>query len=403
MGRVSDGRRFVATAKQVVGGVLLWCVGVSSADAIAGPPVRQPFVHPGIFTSQAELEAIRHRVAAGDPNDPMVTGYQSTMATRFADVHFVPQPVAHVKRGDRKPKDSPTLERDSAMTAYTLTLRWVVVGDTAARDEALHIMNVWADVFESDDGDINRFLDSSWVLAPWCAAGELMKYAVVDGKHAGWPEVRQQEFTAMVRKLSDISVGIFDPKYAPGNWQTSASLGNMEAGIFLNDPALYARARDYQLKNIPKVLLKAGYCNEIFRDAWHGTVSLTGALQAAEVGRHQGDLSIYNAKYDGQADPRLLVCLRWYANPFRGIPVHVPPMGGAKWKPKPWEFVDDAMRSTGGWEMGLNFYQNIEPSSDLAGFKDAVLTHYRPSGQDNALFIESDSLTHGDLSRGAPK
>ena len=364
----------------------------------AAAPVRQPFAHPGIFTSQAELDVIQRRLAANDPADATVAGYRSTMATKFGDVAFVPQPVAHVRRGDRKPVDSPVLERNSAMTAYTLTLRWAATGDAAARDKAQQVMAAWADTFVSDDGDINRFLDSAWVLAPWCAAGELMEHATIHGRPSGWAADRVAKFKAMVAKLSQISVGIFDPKYPPGNWQTSASLGNMEAGIFLDDPALYARARDYQLKNIPKVLLAPGYCNEIFRDPWHGTVSLTGVLQAAEVARHQGDLSLYHARYDGQADPRLLVCLRWYADPFRGVPVDVPPMGGPKWKPKPWKYVGNtAVRSTGGWEMGLTFYRDIEPSPRLAGYADAVLTRYRPSGQDNSLFIESDTLTHGDL------
>ena len=35
--------------------------------------------------------------------------------------------------------------------------------------------------------------------------------------------------------------------------------------------------------------------------------------------------------------------------------------------------------------------------ADGAEVVDAVLTTYRPGGHDNALFIESDTLTHGDL------
>ena len=371
---------------------------VSTGTAAAADPVPRAFAHPGIFTNRAELSVLQQHVAAADPADATFAGYRSTMATRFADVAFTPHPVAHVRRGDRTPVDSAVLERDSAMTAYTLTLRWAATGDAAACGKAQAIMDAWADVFVSDDGDINRFLDSAWALAPWCAAAELMEHGTVRGRHAGWPPPRVARFKAMVRKLSDISIGIFDPKYAAGNWQTSASLGNMEAGVLLDDPGLYSRARDYQLRNMPKVLLKAGYCNEIFRDPWHGTVSLTGVLQAAEVGRHQNDLSLYHARYDGQADPRLLVCLRWYADPFRGIPVNVPPMGGPKWKPKPWQYVGNAaLRTTGGWEMGLTFYRDIEPSAGLDGYADAVLTRYRPSGQDNALFVESDTFTVGDL------
>jgi hypothetical protein len=71
-------------------------------------------------------------------------------------------------------------------------------------------------------------------------------------------------------------------------------------------------------------------------------------------------------------------------------------MGGARWKPNPWSFVA-ASRNAGGFEIALNFYQWIEPSDNIAEFRDAVLKTYRPSGQDNSLFIESDTLTHADL------
>ena len=376
--------------------IVAWCLlrgALSPAQ-----PVSQPFIHPGVLTSQTELEVIQKRIAGADPQDTTFAGFQSTMKTKFADLGYVPRPSPRIKRGDRKP-DGPTSMREAAMTAYTLTLKWAATGDRAACEKAQSIMAAWADVYEGSDGDINRFLDSSWVLAPWCAAGELQLYATVNGKPALWKADQVAKFKTMVRRLSDTSRQIFDPKYPPGNWQTSASLAAMSAGIFLDDPALYSEGRDYQLKNIPKVLLKEGYCNEIFRDPWHGMVSLTGLLQAAEVGRHQGDLSLYHAKYDEQSDPRLLVCLRWYADPLRNIPVDVPPMGGAKWKPKPWQFTagGNAARSTGGWEIGLNFYKYMEPSPNLDQYEDAVKKSYRPSGQDNALFIESDSMTQGDL------
>jgi hypothetical protein len=376
--------------------LIVWLCMTGVAMARAAP---QSFIHPGVLTSQAELEVIQKRVAAADPRETTYAGYLSTMKSRFADLNYQPLPAARIKRGDHKPQDGPSRMRDSAMTAYTLALKWAATGDLAARDKAQQIMAAWADVYQGSDGDINRFLDSSWVLAPWCAAGELMLHARVNGKGSDWPPENVAAFKVMIRRLSDTSRNIFDPKYAPGNWQTSASLAAMAAGVFLDDRQLYAQGRDYQLKNIPKVVLNPGYCNEIFRDPWHGMVSLTGLLEAAEVGRHQGDLSLFRAKYDGQSDPRLLVSLRWYADPMRGVPVDVPPMGGPKWKPRPWRFVagGNAARSTGGWEIGLNFYKYIEPSRGLQPFEDAVLKSYRPSGQDNAIFIESDSLTQGDL------
>ena len=53
-------------------------------------------------------------------------------------------------------------------------------------------------------------------------------------------------------------------------------------------------------------------------------------------------------------------------------------------------------RNTGGFGIALDFYTNVEPTPGRDGVRRAVLTTYRPSGQDDAIDIESDTLTHGD-------
>ena len=151
---------------------------------------------------------------------------------------------------------------------------------------------------------------------------------------------------------------------------------------------------------MPEIIKKEGWCNEIFRDSWHGGVALTGTIEAAKVGRHQNDLSIYQAKYDGQTEPRIVVALRWYANPLRGILSEpLPAMGGGSLhKDAGWRYdARGASRSTGGFEMALNYYTRIDHQPGLEGFKDMVLRFYRPSGQNNSLFLTSDTLTHGEL------
>ena len=62
-----------------------------------------PFVHPGVFSSQNELETMRRRLATRMPSDPMVAGCQSVMASRYADVNNQPEPVAIVTRADKSP------------------------------------------------------------------------------------------------------------------------------------------------------------------------------------------------------------------------------------------------------------------------------------------------------------
>ena len=383
--------------------LLATCLSAATLFCLLASPAtaeNKPFNHPGLFTSQAELAAIQKRVASKNPDDPIYAGYVSTTATRFADADFQPEVIAQVKRmGLGQVVDPPVKQRDSAMVSYTLALKWATAGDAAARDKAISIMDAWADGFERNVGDENRFLDSAWVVTVWCAAGELIRYAEVGGKTADWPAERVDKFKAMIRNLEAESSQIIVRPFNPGsNWGTSSMLGDMAAGVFLDDRAMYERGRNALLKYLPNIIKKDGYCNEVFRDPWHGIVALTGTIQAAEIGRHQDDLSVYHATYEGQDEPRLLVSIRWYADPLRGIPVAMPPMGGARWKPEPWEFnATKSSRNTGGFEMALNFYEWIEPRDGLGEFRDAVLKTYRPSGQDNSIFIESDTLTHGDL------
>ena len=373
--------------------------GADGPATAAGTPTT--FAHPGLYTSAAEVAALQRRVAAGDAADPVVQGWRSTMATRFADVAYEPHPVAVVRRGkDYASKtDPPAMEREAAMTAYTLALRWAIGGDTAARDKAIAIMDAWSGVFEDHAGDENTYLDCSWVTPPWCAAAELVRYAKVGGRTADWPADRVERFRTMVRKLNAQSSKIITrPFNSHSNWGTSSMLADEAAGVFLDDSAVYARGRDALLKAMPFVLLKGGWCNEVFRDSWHGTVALSAVIQAADVAAHQGDLSIYHARYDGQADPRLVVCLKWYGQALRGVPMPLPPMGGAKWKPQPWVYHGGhASRNTGSFEVALDFYTHVEPTPGLEGFGQMVLDTYRPSGQDNGIYIESDTLTSGGL------
>lgn len=369
------------------------------ASAAVAQPAPQTFRHPGVLISQAELDAIRKRVAAAGADDPVFAGFVHTMTTRFGDDTFKPQPAARLKRGDAKPDDSLSRLRTSGLTAYTLALKWAATGDASARDAAIRTVDAWAEVVVACEPDTPKSADASWALLPWCAAGELLERGKFDGQGSGWPADRASRLKSMVRVLSTASRPLFDPRLAPTSSQASAALGGMAAGVYLDDANLYAEARNFLLKQMPKLLTKAGYGNEIYLDPWQGTAGLAAIVQAAEVGRQQGDLSLFQAKYDGQDEPRVLVSLKWYADPLRGVAVDVPPMGGPRYQPRPWRFVAAAntARTTGGWEIGLNFYKYIEHRPGLDEYEDAVKKTYRPSEQQTTTSVQSDSLTHGEL------
>ena len=364
----------------------------------------QPFVHPGIFSSQNDLETIRRRVASHNPNDPMVAGWKSVMDTKYNNLNYQPQPVAIVTRADKSP--SPVNERDAACVSYVLALRWVLSGDEAAKTKAFSVMKAWADVFQDHEGDVNTHLDSAWVVTVWSAAGELLRYGKYMGRGANWPAADMDKFSEMIRHLEAQSSHILTDaqwKNHNGNWDSSAMLGDMAAGVFLDDHAMYERSKGLLLEFMPQMLHKEGWESEVFRDPWHAGVTLTGIIEAAEIARHQGnDTSIYDAKYDGQTDPRIVVCLKWSSNPLRGIPSGPMPafnIGPAYLhKVAGWHYnAKGATHNTGAFEMALNYYTRLTHLAGMDDFKDMTLHYYRPSGQDNSLYITSDTLTHGDL------
>ena len=262
------------------------------------------FTHPGIFSSQSELETIRRRVASHNPNDPMVAGWQSVMASRYNNLNYQPQPVAIVTRDNKSP--SPRDERDSAMVSYVLALRWVLSGDEAAKTKALSVMKAWADVFQDHQGDVNTHLDSAWVVTVWSAAGEILKHGRYLGRSANWPAADQEKFSdddpAAGGTIRRTSSSMHNGRGHTGNWDSSAMLGDMAAGVFLDDRTMYERGKSMLLEFMPRMLHKEGWPTEVFRDPWHCGVTLTGIIEAAEVARHQGnDTSLYEAKYDGQS------------------------------------------------------------------------------------------------------
>jgi hypothetical protein len=93
--------------------VIVWLCTTGVAMAQATP---RSFIHPGVLTSQAELEVIQKRIAAADPRETTYTGYLSTMKSRFADLNYQPLPAPRIKRGDHKPQDGPSRMRDSAIS-----------------------------------------------------------------------------------------------------------------------------------------------------------------------------------------------------------------------------------------------------------------------------------------------
>ena len=364
----------------------------------------QAFSHPGIYSSQAELDAIRTRLAQNYASDAMVQGYARLTSTSRpnstyspADSNYTPEPSSVITRAGNSPV--PAQEREDASAAYTQAVIWLAKGSSAARDKAIQIMMAWANLNPTRGTDQGDTLDAAWVCSEWAATGELMEYATYNGEGSGWLSSDITTFKTFVANTATKATGVYSIN-PDSNWGVSGVLAEMAAGVFTDNRSLYNDG----LARLPAirsdVITSSGATNEISRDPWHGTISITGLIQGAEVARHQGDQSLYLAKRSASdADPAIVLALRWNANPLQGIAQTLP--DGTTYNAVVRSLTGPNSNGTaeqsGGWEMAMNYYTYVHPTINLQNFRNMVLTQYRSSNQPDPIWLSSDTLTHGDL------
>lgn len=245
------------------------------------------FAHPGVLSSQAELDALKEAVQTSNGH-PQVAGYARMADETLGNLDYTPTPYANVHVIASGVGDEERAFRQDAHALYIHAIKWVVTGDDAHRDKAIEIADAWGNTFESLIPEENKpnqpTLEASWALPIWIAGAEILKY--YDNEVSGWSSA---SFETFVQK---VLVYVNGPIYQTANWLISKDLSLMSAGVFLNDAALYNEGYNHVTGQIDDIST-TGQIPELTRDFVHSQYVLIGLAQCAEVAYQQGDEGLF--------------------------------------------------------------------------------------------------------------
>jgi fibronectin type 3 domain-containing protein len=238
-----------------------------------------PFVHPGALHTQADLDRMKAKVAAG--TEPWKTSYDTLANSPWAQTWWPAYDVDYIVRGSSG--NNYTRSQQDAQAIYELALRWKITGDTAYADHAVAIANVWSGLL-GVTGDTNSALAAGICGYLFASGGEILS------TYPGWNATDKQAYKDMMMRVFypanfDFLWRHFDTFWRTGgnthyrlNWDTDNMASMAAIGILCDNKAVYQQAVDY---------FKSGSGNgQVQRAAWY--VHPDGMAQTEEVGRDQG-------------------------------------------------------------------------------------------------------------------
>jgi hypothetical protein len=268
--------------------------------------------HPGIFSSQADLDFIKSTVNVGG-SSPMVAGYQVLASDPRASLSYIPTPFAIVDGVPSGSSPSEDAFRNDAHAAYIHAIMWIVTGNTAHKNKAIEIYNAWSYVFTSLRVYSNhqQTLESSWALPIWIAGAEIIRF--YNNGAADWSAADVSQFLFFVDKQFQIVTAYTS---TTPNWHISQTLSIMATGVFHDSVALYQTGYVRMQKDIDGILPN-GDVPELARDFEHSQYCLIGLTQGAEIAHQQGSDSLWT-RTNGASSPRLLMCSESYVKCLMG-------------------------------------------------------------------------------------
>ena len=272
------------------------------------------FRHPGIFLTQARLDAFK--AATNATTDSVIKiGYQAVLDDSRSESTYAHQALSNVQVVGSAIGPQEARYKNDAQAAYLNALRWVKTGDTAHRDKAIAILNDWARTFRtysvaSGTDSAQVWLEAAWMLPVWVSAAEIIRHH--NNGEAGWSQADIATFNGFVdRQYAQAQ----QAKVRVNNWAVSAGLAMMAAGAYQDNPSRYSAGLQRIMEMIPLSVFSSGEVNELkARDCTHPQYNLEGLAQAAEIEVIQtGDTSVWMYTGSGETTPRLAKGLEYMA------------------------------------------------------------------------------------------
>jgi hypothetical protein len=194
------------------------------------------FKHPGILENREQLEHVRQKIMAGE--EPWKTAYRNMQNDPLGSLSYQAQAnwstIDCGERDGSPPNPACAAERQDARAAYTQALLWYYSGNTVYAENAINIMNAWANKLSGGHTNTNRALQASWTGALWPRAAEIIRYT-----YDGWGEIDRLKFEKMLKEQYIANIDGQSTVCHFGNWQAVITEAKMNIAVFLNDTALY--------------------------------------------------------------------------------------------------------------------------------------------------------------------
>jgi hypothetical protein len=364
-----------------------------TTPASSEPAKSAGFVHPGVLVNRAQLDEIKRRVAAGI--EPQKSAFEQLKASDYATLAYAPHPRETVECG---PYSTPDLgckaEQHDSEAAYAQALAWYITGNATYAENAVKIMNAWADTLKGGHINANGPAQAAWCAEVWPRAAEIIRTS-----YPKWSNGEIAKFQAMLRTqyLPSIVHGCCEN----GNKELAMAEALLNVGVFNDDRPTFelgltmwrGRAPAYiYLKSDgakpveppgcgPALWGNKGYTPEFVegllqetaRDSGHANLALAAMVNAAETARQQG-LDLY-----AEEGKRIMAALEFQAQFL--APNHATPPAKLEFNRHP------------TWEIAYNHFHN-RLGLDLPKMA-AVLPTNRPTGVNHMMNWET--LTHGDM------
>lgn len=206
------------------------------------------FTHPGVLLNTKMLKNIKNTLIERDP-----IRYKAFLAaknSKYGNLHYQPHPHSSVNSDS----DTGVDYREDAIAAYTQALLWGITEDSHYADNAIAIMNAWAQALNSNLQGANNFNLAAWSGDVWPRAAEIIRYTYLKANGVSiWSSSDIDNFSQMLKKytVDFINNQYFTSGNYGGNLLSSQAAAFINIGIFNNDTGTFLNGLDRLRKMLP--------------------------------------------------------------------------------------------------------------------------------------------------------
>ncbi|KAK6074697.1 hypothetical protein SCUP515_06326 [Seiridium cupressi] len=274
----------------------VWLVGTChSTPSYGNPPIKRgngtQFMHPGALHTSKDIERVKSHVAAGE--QPWARAYAHLANNSLAQTTWVPKPHEIMVRGNNSlyAENYGDAYRD-AHSAYQLTWRYLVTGNTSFADHAAVILDRWSSTLKSINGSEDMYLAAGLYGYQFANAAELLRL------YPGWPKENQTAFGTMLNDIfASYNRNFLDnhnnkPNFYYANWDLCNIASLLSVAVYNDNKTMYDFAVDYFKNGPPGGVVANGalpfYSIANFTEEGSGKILMEGQ----EAGRDQGHATL---------------------------------------------------------------------------------------------------------------